>query len=386
MVEPIRAGDIDLVDLDTVMELAAHRAPTCVSLFLPTHSAGPETQQDPIRLKNLLRDAEEALQSQHGVPRRDTAELLGPAAALVDDRGFWQHQSQGLALYLAPGTCRTLRVPLALQERWHVGTAFRLRPVLRLLSGDGRFYVLALSQNEVRLFVGTRMTMAELSLGSIPPDMATALAHEDPEAQLQVRAGGQAGMFHGHGEGAEVDKQTLERFFRAVDRGLRDRLPPDRHPLLLASVTYYLPIFQSVSSFGGIVDDCLAGNPEDRPVRDLHAEAWDIVGPQFAAARHDAEGRLQAAIGGGHAAVGVADVVASTLAGRVATLFLADDEPCWGRTTGSGGVEVHDRVEPGDEDLLEKAAVAVLSANGEVYLDGVDTVPAGARAAALLRW
>jgi hypothetical protein len=32
--------------------------------------------------------------------------------------------------------------------------------------------------------------MAELSLGAVPPDMETALAHEDPEAQLQVRAGG----------------------------------------------------------------------------------------------------------------------------------------------------------------------------------------------------
>jgi hypothetical protein len=27
----------------------------CVSIFMPTHFKGPETQQDPIRLKNLLR-------------------------------------------------------------------------------------------------------------------------------------------------------------------------------------------------------------------------------------------------------------------------------------------------------------------------------------------
>ena len=31
---------------------------TCVSLFMPTHRSGPEVQQDPVRLKNLLRQAE----------------------------------------------------------------------------------------------------------------------------------------------------------------------------------------------------------------------------------------------------------------------------------------------------------------------------------------
>jgi hypothetical protein len=228
--------------------------------------------------------------------------------------------------------------------------------------------------------------MAELSLGPIPPDMDTALAHEDPEAQLQVRAGGQAGMFHGHGEGAEIDKQTLERFFRVVDRGLRSRLGPDEHPLLLASVAYYLPIFRSVSSHGALLDDCLAGSPEGRPIRDLHRQAWDIVGPHLAAARRDAEERVRAMIGVGRAAVGAVDVVTAAQAGRVATLFLADDMPRWGRVTTGGAVEVHDRPQPGDDDLLETAALAAVATDGEVYLDAVDIMPAGADTAALLRW
>jgi hypothetical protein len=386
MVEARWTGDMDLVDLGTVMELAAHRAPACVSVFLPTHPAGPATQQGPIRLKNLLRDAEKVLLSQHGAARRDTTEMLEPAAVLTEDRQFWQHQSDGLALFLAPGMLRPLRVPLRLEEHVHVGTSFRLRPLLRLLSGDRQFYVLALSQNEVRLFEGTRFTMAELSLGPIPPDMDTALAHEDPEAQLQVRGGGLAGMFHGHGEGAEIDKQTLERFFRAVDRGLRSRLGSDQHPLLLASVTYYLPIFRSVSSYGALLDDCLAGSPEGRPIRDLHRQAWDIIGPHLSAARRDAEGRLQAMLGVGRAAVGAVDVVTAAQAGRVTTLFMADDMPCWGRVTTGGTVEIHDTAEPGDDDLLEIAALTVVATNGEVYLDAADIMPAGADTAALLRW
>jgi hypothetical protein len=386
MHDPFRSGDIDHVDLPTVTALAAHRAPVCVSVSLPTHTSGPATEQDHIRLKNLLRAAEDALRSQYGFARRNVVELLEPAAALADDPVFWRHQSEGLALYLAPGMLRVVRVPLRLDESLQIGEAFRLRPLLRLLSGDGHFYLLALTRNEVRLFEGTRFTMGELTLGPIPPDMETALAHEDPEAHLQVRSGGQAGMFHGHGGGAEVDKQTLGRFFRAVDRGLRSRLGLDRYPLVLACVGYYLPIFRSVSSYDGLVDDCIAGSPEGRPARDLQRPAWGIVGPLFESARRDAEERLGAAVGGGRAAMGVADVVVAAHAGQVETLFLADDEPCWGRLTRNNSPEVHNAAEPGDEDLLDTAARAALTTNGDVYLDAADVVPEGARAAALLRW
>jgi hypothetical protein len=40
--------------------MAVHKGP-CVSVFMPMHRSGPETQQDPIRLKNLIREAEERL-------------------------------------------------------------------------------------------------------------------------------------------------------------------------------------------------------------------------------------------------------------------------------------------------------------------------------------
>jgi hypothetical protein len=156
--------------------------------------------------------------------------------------------------------------------------------------------------------------------------------------------------------------------------------------LLLASVAYYLPIFRSVSSYGALLDDCLAGSPEGCPIRDLHRQAWDIIGSHLSAARRDAEERLQAMIGVGRAAVGAFDVVTAAQAGRVTTLFLADDTPCWGRLTTGRAVEVHDTAEPGDDDLLETAALTVLATNGEVYLDAADIMPAGADTAALLRW
>ena len=389
-------GDADLIGADTIGELAGQRPP-CVSVLQPTHRAGAGTQQDPIRFANLLRSAERALVDEEGMPAREAASLLDPARALGDDALFWRHQSDGLAVYLAPGFMRAFRLPLALAEEAVVGRSFRVRPLLPLLSGDGHFFVLAVSLNQVRLYEATRFTIDELTLGPIPGSMAEALAHEDPEAQLQVRSGGKGGVYHGHGVGDEIDKQALERFFRAVDRGLRARLGPDPAPLVLAAVAYYLPIFRSVTTHPALAGAAVEGSPDGLAPRDLHPAAWEIVAPLFASARGAAEERLQAAIARARAAVGAREVVEAAATRRVDTLFLADGAPGWGRLRDSSLVELHEERQAGDDDLLEWAAAATLAAGGSVYLEDVGrgTEAAGGRdapeqgvdgAAALLRW
>lgn len=48
-----------------------------VSVFLPTHRAGPDSQQDPIRLKNLLKQAETQLINE-GIRAAEARDLLAP--------------------------------------------------------------------------------------------------------------------------------------------------------------------------------------------------------------------------------------------------------------------------------------------------------------------
>jgi len=55
---------MDLLTRDTVTELAAARYSPAVSILVPTHPTGPETRQDPIRLKNAVKEAQEKLVDQ----------------------------------------------------------------------------------------------------------------------------------------------------------------------------------------------------------------------------------------------------------------------------------------------------------------------------------
>jgi hypothetical protein len=60
----------------------------CVSIYMPTHPTGSGAQQDPIRLKNLLGEAEKHLSVQ-GIGRREVQNMLEPASMLLQDSNFW---------------------------------------------------------------------------------------------------------------------------------------------------------------------------------------------------------------------------------------------------------------------------------------------------------
>jgi hypothetical protein len=87
----------------------------CVSIYMPTHRTGTETQQDPLRLRNLLGEAEKRL-SARGVSTRAVQEMLELANKLLQDSYFWQHQSDGLAIFLSSHRVRSYRLPLNFEE------------------------------------------------------------------------------------------------------------------------------------------------------------------------------------------------------------------------------------------------------------------------------
>ncbi len=91
---------MDLLSKQELKMLAEHTTQPAVSIYLPTHAAGMETQGDPTRLKNLLRQAYEMLEARKlRTPEID--DLLQPGYRLMEDSLFWQDQSSGLAIFLA---------------------------------------------------------------------------------------------------------------------------------------------------------------------------------------------------------------------------------------------------------------------------------------------
>ena len=146
-----------LIPQNEIQSLLRKDGGFCVSIFLPTVRAG-DTQQNKIRLKNLLRTAEKRLE-EHEVRGSEAAELLKPARNLLDDQTWWEHQEDGLAIFLADDVSKTFRLPIAFRELVAVEKRFHLKPLFPLLNGDGHFYILCLTKKEIRLLSGSRFSV-----------------------------------------------------------------------------------------------------------------------------------------------------------------------------------------------------------------------------------
>jgi hypothetical protein len=382
----------DLLRLEQVRELAGHQGGPCVSVFLPTHRVTSASGQDRIRLRNLLDEAERRLVA-GGLRAPVAREVLQPGRDLLAPGWFWSYQSDGLAVFLAPGWSRVFRLPQEFPQLVVVAGRFHLKPLLALLAAGHRFYVLALSRNEVRLLEGTPHTVQEAELAEVPHSLREALQYDDLEKELGLHIAGRGGpgaraVFHGHGRGGEVDKALLERFLRQVDDGLQEVLKAEAAPLVLAGVGYEQAMFRQLTRYPHVLADGIGGNPERMRPAVLHERAWAIVEPVFARARQQAAQRYQDEAGRGQgAAWDVVQVVRAALQGRVDTLFVAAGQQRWGTADPhTGQVTVHDQPQPGDEDLLDRAAVHTLLTAGTVYAVPIQQVPGPGPAAALLRY
>lgn len=376
-------------ELPTLL-MEPHPGP-CVSIFLPTHRAGPEVQQDRIRLKNLLIEAEERLIAA-GLRRPEAKQLLEPAQHLGEEGIFREHPSDGLALFLAPELFRAYCLPLEFQELLVVGDRFHLKPLLPLLVGDGRFYVLALSQNDVRLLLCTQHSVREIELKGVPKSMAEALQYDNLQQKLQFRpdrAGGMDGrraIWYGQGEEQDSGKDFLRIYFHRIDEGLHALLRNERAPLVLAGVDYLLPIYRQASTYPYLLDGGIEGNPDRLSAQDLQQRGWAVVGLFFQQAQEDAANRYRERIGTGLASNDLNEILPAAHEGRIESLFVALDCQQWGAfDPESRTVHLHAEAAPGDEDLLDLAAIQTLVHQGDVFAVDLHHVPDQSLIAAVLR-
>jgi len=367
-----------------------------ISIFMPTYRAGRETQQNRIRLKNLVRDAEKQLiEMGYRVP--DAKALLQPAEDLLGPTGFWRYTGDGLAIFLSADTARRYPLPIQLKKKLVVSDRFHVKPLLPLFSGDGSFFVLALSQNEVRLLQGTRSEVAQVELENLNDSLTRILKPEDPETHLHWYVpssapgapGRNAAIFHGVGGGTEDDRSKLLDYFREVDREIRSILQSEQAPLVLAGVDYLHTVYREVSSYPHIFETGISGNPERLSVDELHAEAWRILRPYFQQVRQTAKQRYRQLSGqNSHLASDDLDkILPAALHGQVELLFVAVGAQKWGEFD-PGSLRVHQSevYRPGDDDLLDRAAVLTLLNGGTVFAVRKDQVPGQNLVAAVLRY
>jgi hypothetical protein len=394
---------MDLFNRDRLGTLARHDdGGPCVSLYMPTHRFESDLSQNPIRYKNLLKEARDQLRAQ-GVKEDAIDDLLADARARLDDTALWRKMSVGMAVFVSPTMTELYRLPVAFDEMAMVGARFHLKPLFPLIATNNRFYVLALSEQDVRLFQGTHQAVSEIARSEMPTGIVEALRqYQDPEATLQQHTANRAGQgatgrqdaeFHGQG-GDEDDlsaepQDELKRYFREIAARVDERLKGEEAPLVLAAVKEYLPLYREANTYTDLVThDLVQGNPEPMSAQALHNAAWEIVEPIFLEEQTEALAQFDQQFHRGElASDDFHEIVPACVFSRTHTLFVPVGQHRWGRYDAeSNTVELFEEHEPGAEDLLNYAAVHAYLNGGTVHALRPANMPNGLGVAALFRY
>ena len=349
------------LDRDLFDELADRGGSDLISIFTPTHSKGRDVSQDRIRLKNLLGDADSHLE-ELGFKPRERKDRLRLARDLLDDREFWEHQAEGLAIYIDDdGEMNPVSLDHEVAESAYVMPVFVMRPLLADLTRP-EMQVLALTRGEVGLFEATTASARRIAV-DLPESLDDVNWFVDRERQRQQHPDrtdtGRAR--HGHDPSVR-EEEDLARFLREVDRALKGN-----GPLIVLGDDELVSRFDDVTDRGVI-------SPDNSGVRSpfTETEILEIAGPVAHSLISDRESKAVAEakeqIGAGNATTDIDVAVQGALSGRIGHVVVDPaTNPVWGRIDESTmDVAIHGEKQHADVDLVDRVIVLSMRNGADV--------------------
>src|ERR1700728_4940322 len=162
---------IDIPTLEEFKALAQIKGEVCISVYLPVSPLVQNIRANRIAFRDLARDALAQLR-ETGVDKHkiiDFEERFDHLAGLERDvqdedkirklqrakpdsfETFWHYQAHGLAVLSTPGLMRMFRLPDAPKPQDEVADRLHLTPLIRAMTSPHDIFVLALSEESVRL-------------------------------------------------------------------------------------------------------------------------------------------------------------------------------------------------------------------------------------------
>lgn len=359
---------LDHISLRDIRWLAATEG-ICVSIYLPANPLGKARQEAPIRLKNQIALAHEKL-VELGVRATHAHRLLEPAAKLLDDDKFWMAQDHGLALFLADGVAKKWRLPCDVAELTVVGKHFHIRPLLSVAEEAG-FYVLAISEENVRLLHSLRGAVEAVHVADLPENLTEAIGPNTSEKQRQMHTVGHQSRMgtvsHGTGDRGTEHKNRLLRMCQVVNHALTRHLSNSTLPLVLAADEPIMSIYPSVNTYPHLLDETLPGCPRRVPDTELAQAAESIVSEVRREAMRELLRRYTQMKAQGMTENRIEDLVPDAKCGKVAVLFTDANALRWGLVDLEGSAHTVESPKAGAEDLINLAAIETLRNSGSVY-------------------
>ncbi|MET7368894.1 chemotaxis protein [Streptomyces sp. NPDC005566] len=370
--------DTDALTAGLLQELRATRPYPALSLTMPTHRRAPDNAQDSVRLRNLVAEAGNRLESDPRVSREAGAAVkaqLQRAAEEVDQR----RALEALVVLADAEGYQIWQLPRTTPERVVLSDSYLTRNLVAAKAGAQLFWVLAVSAEHATLWSGTNDDLRGERTGGFP----LTAPHEAPNPQREERIGDTPSTY---------SSEDARNFLRSVDEKLRAVLAADPRPLFLVGLAPALALLDEVGeSSKSAIGRVAKGTTPETTAPDLLKDLRPALEDRRKQAAAEIQGRLDNARGSRSFAGGLDEVWAAVREGRAGlvaveehfqqTVRVTDEhlEPV--DTAGTGKVD--DQVR---EDIVDELVEAALDSGCEVAFVADDSLADHGRISAVLRF
>lgn len=384
----------DKLDRKLIYELLRQRDYPCFTVMMPTHRIPPEREADPLQFKNLISELEGKIRV-NGLDKQ--LHLISQLHEVEQDRDFWNHQDAGLAVFVNPSYLKVVKVPVPLPALTVISDTFHVKPLYRYYQESGRFQVLVVGQDHVRLFEGDKFWLRELDLsGKVPGSMEEALGSELTDDHYNTASAtgkgtnkqanqGTGHVIHGYMEKSQEKEIDASRFFRIIDEQILEHFSkPSGLPLILATLPEHRSLFREQSKNPLLMQHGIEGDVSHLSADELKAKAWEVYAIDHQEQIRSILDRQQLAESRNMSHSLLEDVALDAIDGKIDILLVEENRMIKGRI-----LEERRQIEylpSGVDDVLDDLSAMVIEKSGRVILLPAEQMPHGGGAVSINRY
>ncbi len=368
---------VDIPTLPEIRSLIGLRADACISIYLSTTPQTQHVMASRIAFGNLTKTALKQLDA-NGFDKRRRALLETELAALGEDDAFWRLQAHSLAVLATPDSARTFRLATAIADTVEVSDRFHLKPLLRAIAFPQHAFVLALSENAVRLVeVFADLPAALVQVPDLPKSAADAVGRASVNNLTQ-------GTRIANAQGQTV---LLRQYARQVDACLRPVLAGRETPLILAATEPLGPIFRAINSYPALLPEGVSASPDRMSESQLAGAARGVLDGHYAAEIAAATALFHERVGQRRAITDIGEAARAATNGAVELLLVDIDQVLPGTVDDiAGKVSLVSAAGASSYDVIDEIAGRAILTGAKVLGVRKSDLPDEAPLAAILRY
>jgi hypothetical protein len=274
----------------------------CVTIILKTHRTRPDDGQDPILLKNLIREAE--LRLLNGYDKRLARSLVDKMNALAETINH-TYNSDGLVLFVNDHIAEYIRLPLPVENRVVIDRTFATRDLIRALHQASSYFVLVLSRDKARLIEALNDQVKEEVEQIFPIENLSLHPVDRTDAAL----------------GSRQTSLMLE-FFNRVDKQLNKIVRENPLPVLLCTEESNYHQYLKIADRKEIIVGHLNGSRQNEKAHHIIEGAWPLIKQINSNNNQERLQELSGALGTGKLVTDYHDIWDAVQDGKGKTLFI----------------------------------------------------------------